>query len=73
MIYTTQTSRNTIDALAKQAYGKTFTEMDTAIVSTIKHLYAKAKMSVNEIADVTQLEVEFITSVLKKYKLIKNK
>jgi Putative transposase, YhgA-like len=73
MIYTTQTSRNMIDALAKEAYGKTFTEMDTAIVSTIKHLYAKAKMSENEIANVTQLEVEFITSVLKKYKLIKNK
>jgi hypothetical protein len=73
MIYTTQTSRNMIDALAKEAYGKTFAEMDTTIVTTIKHLYSEAKMSVNDIANVMRLEVDFITSVLKKYKLIKNK
>jgi hypothetical protein len=73
MIYTTQTSRNMVDALAKEAFGQTVTEMDTTIVTTIKHLYSEAKMSINDIANIMRLEVEFITSVLKKYKLIKNK
>ena len=73
MVYTTQTSRDSIDALAKQAYGKTFAEMDTTIVSTMKHLYSEGKMSVNEIANIMRLEVGFIITVLKKHKLIKNK
>jgi hypothetical protein len=71
MMPITQASRNVADALGRQAYGKSIKELDATVTNTITHLYAVNKMSVNEIASVMQLEVEFITSILKKYKLVK--
>jgi hypothetical protein len=71
MVYTTQTSRDTVDALAKQAFGQTVTEIDTALVKTIIILFTKVKMSIDEIAEDTGLQAKFIHDLLKKHKLIK--
>ena len=73
MIYTTQTSRDTIDALAKQAYGKTFAEYDATITKTIIRLFSKLKMNIDEIAEFMEIEVKSVYDVLKKHKLVKNK
>jgi hypothetical protein len=71
MIYTTQTSRNMVDALAKQAYGKTFTEVDAALARTIVFLFSDMKVSIEQIAEKVEIEVQFVIDVLKKHKLIK--
>lgn len=73
MMPTTWRSRNVADALGKQAYGKTFAEMDASITSAIIRLYSKVQMSIDEIAETLQMEKEAILSVLKKHKLIKIK
>jgi hypothetical protein len=73
MIYTTQTSRNMVDALAKQTYGKTFTEVDAALARTIVFLFSDMKVSIEQIAEKVEIEVQFVIDVLKKHKLIKNK
>ncbi len=71
MIYTTQTSRDTIDALAKQAYGKTFAEYDATVTKTIVFLFSEVKISVEDIADKIGVEIKTVYDVLKKHKLIK--
>jgi hypothetical protein len=71
MMPITQASRNVADALTKQAYGRTFKEVDNALVKTIVLLYSQMKMSVEEIAEKIELEAKFVISVLKKHKLIK--
>ena len=73
MPYITQTSRNLIDALAKQAYGRTYAEMDSTIVNTIVQLYATIQMSIEQIAEVTNLDVQFVQDTLKKKKLLNKK
>jgi Putative transposase, YhgA-like len=73
MIYTTQTSRNTIDALAKQAYGKTFAEYDATVTKTILFLFSEVKISVEDISEKIGIEIKTVYDVLKKHKLIKSK
>ena len=73
MVYTTQTSRDSIDALAKQAYGKTFAEVDATATNAITRLYSKLKMSIEEIADFLEIETKTVLDVLETHKLIKNK
>jgi Putative transposase, YhgA-like len=73
MIYTTQTSRNMVDALAKEAFGQSVTEMDTTVTNAITRLYSKLKMSIEDIADFLEIEANLVLEVLKKNKLIKNK
>ena len=71
MMPITQAGRNVADALGKQAYGKSIKELDATVTNTIIHLFSESKISINDIAIIMSLEVEFITSILKKYKLIK--
>ena len=73
MPYITQTSRNLIDALAKQAYGRTYAEMDSTIINTIVQLYTTIQMTIEQIAAVTKLDVQFVQDTLKKKKLLKKK
>jgi hypothetical protein len=70
-MYTTQVSRDLVDALAQKTYGKTFAEMDATIIKAITHFYEKMQYSIDQIADTLQLEKEAVVAVLKKYKLIK--
>ncbi len=62
-----------VDALAKEAYGKTFAEVDTALGRTIVFLFSEMKVSIEQIAEKVELETQFVIAVLKKNKLIKNK
>ncbi len=71
MIPMTEASYGLINALEKQAYGKTFREVDTALTNAITRSFSKLKMSVEEIADFLDLKVEEVIFVLKTHKLIK--
>jgi hypothetical protein len=71
MIPVTWRSRNAVDALAKQAFGHSVTEMDATIVNAILRLYTKLKLSIDEIAEVMGREPAIVTAVLKKHKLLK--
>ena len=51
MMPITQASRNVADALTKQAYGKTFTEVDNSLGKTIILLYSQMQMSIEDIAE----------------------
>jgi Putative transposase, YhgA-like len=73
MIYTTQTSRNMVDALTKQAYGKTFAEYDATVTKTILFLFSEVKISVEDISEKIGIEIKTVYDVLKKHKLIKSK
>jgi predicted DNA-binding protein YlxM (UPF0122 family) len=70
-VYITQTSRNSVDALAKQTFGKTFTEVDASLTKTIIFLFSEIKISMEEIADKIGVDVKTVYNVLKKQKLIK--
>ena len=78
MPYITQVSLDLADHIAKEAIGKTYSELttdvkekDATIVNAIVHLYSKMLMSIDEIAEVTKLESTFIYDTLKKRKLIR--
>ena len=71
MIPMTEASYGLINALEKQAYGKTFAEMDESITNAIALLYSNLQMSIDEIAEKLKMEKNAILSVLKKQKLIK--
>ena len=71
MIPMTDASYGLINALEKQAYGRTFKEVDNALVKTIVLLYSQVKMSVEEIAEKTELEAKFVIDLLKKHKISK--
>jgi hypothetical protein len=71
MIYTTQTSRNMVDALAKEAYGKTFAEYDATVTKTILFLFSEVKISIEDISEKIGIEIKTVYDVLKKHKLIK--
>ena len=80
MPYITQTSRNLVDALAKQAYGMSVAEFKeenqsqtATIVNTIVQLYSAIQMSIEQIAEITKLDVQFVHDTLKKKKLLKKK
>ncbi len=70
MIPITQASHFYIDMLSKQAYGRTFKEVDASITNAIIHLYSKVQMSIDEIAGTLQMEKKAVSSVLKKHKLL---
>jgi Putative transposase, YhgA-like len=71
MIYTTQTSRNMVDALAKEAFGQSVTEMDATVTKTILFLFSEVKISVEDISEKIGIEIKTVYDVLKKHKLIK--
>ena len=71
MPYITNASRSLADAIIKQEYGKTASEMNLTIVNTIVRLFTKLQMSIDEIAEVTGLEAKAVHDTLKKQKLIK--
>ena len=73
MPYITQTSRNLVDALAKQAFGLSVVEMDNSLVNTIVYLYSQVQLGIEEIAEATKLDVQFVQDTLKKKKLLKKK
>jgi hypothetical protein len=72
-MYTTQTSRDLVDALAKQTYGKTFAEYDNMMVKTVVFLFTEIKISVEEIAQKIGIEASTVYDVLLKQKLVKKK
>lgn len=71
MRYTTQASRDVADAMTKVTFGKTASEMNATIVNTIVRLYSKLKMSIDEIAEVMDIEAKVVYDTLKKQKLVK--
>jgi hypothetical protein len=71
MMPITQASRNVADALTKQAYGRTFKEVDATVTNAITRLFSKLQMSITEIADFLEIEAQLVSDVLKKHKLIK--
>ena len=73
MPYITQTSRNLVDALAKQTFGLSVVEMDNSLVNTIVYLYSQVQLGIEEIAEATKLDVQFVQDTLKKKKLLKKK
>ena len=73
MPYITQTSRNLVDALAKQTFGLSVVEMDNSLVNTIVYLYSQIQLGIEQIAEVTKLDVQFVEDTLKKKKLLKKK
>ena len=73
MPYISQTSLNMADHIAKKAYGISVAEMDSTIVNTIVQLFAQLNMTIEQIAEFTKLDVQFVQDTLKKKKLLKKK
>ena len=47
--------------------------MDSTIVNTIVYLYSQIQLGIEEIAEATKLDVQFVHDTLKKKKLLKKK
>ena len=71
MFPTTDATRGLIDVLARKEYSRTFAEVDAALTNTIVRLFSKLQMTVEQIAEITEIESNAILLVLKKHKLIK--
>ena len=48
-------------------------EMDNTIINTIVQLFAQLNMTIEQIAEFTKLDVQFVQDTLKKKKLLKKK
>jgi ATP-dependent Zn protease len=78
MPYITQTSRNTIDAMAKGAFGQSVSELketlknnEKALHTTIVRLFKQKQMSAEDIAAFMELDLNLIKVVIEKHKLYK--
>ena len=78
MSYITNVTRNHVNAVVKHTYGLSAVEMnakiketDATLVTAVANLYSKAKMPIEDIAEMFKMDVQAIYNILQKKKLIK--